>query len=160
MLTGMADTTAQELKQRIVDFAAELVATSGLDITVEVTRDTSDSITVAFTGPDSHMLAGRGGRVLDALQLVASHAYVRRGAPRMHVLFDADNYRARREKMLVDMARDLAMQVESTGQEAVLDPLPAMERRIVHQALTEFPGVQTYSEGEDPDRYIVIAPRA
>jgi spoIIIJ-associated protein len=156
----MADTPAQELKQKIVDFAAELVATSELDITVEITRDTSDSITVAFQGPDSHQLAGRGGRVLDALQLIASHAFVRRGAPRMHILFDADNYRARREKMLTDMARELAMQVESTGQEAVLDPLPAMERRIVHQALQEFPGIQTYSEGEDPDRYIVIAPRA
>lgn len=155
----MADTATAELKGKVKAFADELVAASGLDVTVAVTRDTADSITIAFEGPDAHLLAGRGGRVLDALQLVASHAYIRRGAPRLHVLFDADSYRERREKMLVDMARDLAMQVEATGQEAVLDPLPAMERRIVHQALLEFPAVQTYSEGEDPDRYIVIAPR-
>lgn len=156
----MADSPATELKQRIIEFSEGFVASSGLDVTVEVTRDVADGITIAFAGPDAHLLAGRGGRVLDALQLVANHALVRRGAPRMHILFDADDYRARRETMLVEMARDLALQVESTGQEAVLDPLPPMERRIVHQALTEFPAVQTYSEGEEPDRYIVIAPKA
>lgn len=155
----MADTATAELKGKVKTFAEELAAASGWEVTIAVTRDTADSITIAFEGPDSALLAGRGGKVLDALQLIANHAYVRRGAPRLHILFDADNYRARREKMLVEMARDLAMQVESTGQEAVLDPLPALERRIVHQALLEFPGVQTYSEGEDPDRYIVIAPR-
>ncbi len=56
------------------------------------------------------------------------------------------------------MAQELAEQVVATGNEAVLDPLSPMERRIVHQAAMEVPGVRTYSEGEEPNRYIVIAP--
>jgi len=73
-------------------------------------------------------------------------------------VFDADDYRIRREKTLKELADDLAAQVLSTGQEAVLDPLSPMERRIVHNALAEIPGVRTYSEGEEPDRFVIISP--
>lgn len=156
----MADSAATaEIKEKVVTFARGFAEASGLDVSVRVSRDVGDSLTIAFDGPDSRFLVGRAGQVLDALQSLALNAYVRRGGPRVHLLFDADNYRERREKVLIDMAHDLAAQVEESGQEAVLDPLPSMERRIVHNALSDHPGVATYSEGEEPDRYIVIAPK-
>lgn len=149
-----------DLKDRLVTFAEEFAASTGLDVSVRVAREEPESLTIAFDGPDARFLVGRGGQALDALQTITVNALLRRASSRMHVTFDADNYRERRAAMLIQMAQELATQVASTGQEAVLDPMSSMERRIVHQALLEFPGISTYSEGEDPNRCIVIAPAA
>jgi spoIIIJ-associated protein len=155
----MADVTVDTLKERIVAFAEGYAASTGLDLTVSTTRDTADAITVSIDGPDAPRVVGKGARVLDALQLVATTACIHRGDPRLNVLFDSEGYRARREQLLIETANDLAAQVEEAGQEAVLDPLSALERKIVHNALLDHPGVMTYSEGMEPNRYIVIAPR-
>lgn len=155
----MADVTVDTLKERIFAFAEGYAASTGLELTVSTTRDTPDAITVSIDGPDAARVIGRGSRVLDALQLVATTSCIHRGDPRLNVLFDSEGYRARREQLLIETAHDLAAQVEEAGQEAVLDPLPALERKIVHNALLEHPGVMTYSEGLEPNRYIVIAPR-
>jgi spoIIIJ-associated protein len=156
----MADAveTLTELKERVTGWAQGLAAATGLDLTVQVTRDEGQALTIAFDGPDSKLLSGRRGEVLEALQVLAASSCIGRGAPRLHLLFDAGGYRQRREEILTQMARELADEVISTGQEAELEPLPALERRIIHQVLVEIPGIRTYSEGEDPNRYIVIAP--
>lgn len=151
--------TNQQKKAELTAWAQGLAQASGLEVTASVRKDEPEGLTIAFDGPDARLLVGRGGQVLDALQYIASLTINARGAVgRLHVTFDADNYRARREDTLRRVAQELAEQVLATGQEAVLDPLSPMERRIVHQAVMETPGVRTYSEGEEPDRYIVIAP--
>ncbi|WP_309714147.1 R3H domain-containing nucleic acid-binding protein [Armatimonas sp.] len=149
----------EDLKAQVLEFAQGFAETTGLDVTAEVTRDEPEGVLIGFQGTDAKQLIGRGGQVLDALQLIAINSIMGQGRGRLRVTFDADGYRLRREKMLTDMANELADQVASTGQEAVLDPLPPLERRIVHQILTERTDIQTYSEGEEPNRYIVIAPR-
>lgn len=155
----MADAASiEEQKQRVRKWAEGLAAVSGLALTVRVAREEPEGILIAFEGEDAGLLIGRGGAGLDALQVLATHALGGRGGARLHVLFDADGYRARRENVLIHLAQELADQVKATGQEAVLDPLSAYERRIVHHALLEISGVRTYSEGEEPERYIVIAP--
>lgn len=154
----MADTERQELINRAVAFATGLAENSGLTVNARVVKEEADGITIAFDGTDARWLVGRGGQALDALQHIALLAVHRRGNQRFHITFDADNYRVRREQTLVNLANELAAQVVATGQEAVLDPLSPMERRIVHQTLTENSQVRTYSEGEEPERYIVIAP--
>ncbi len=155
----MAEAAAlAELKEQVTAGATGLAAATGLDITVRVTRDEGQALTIAFEGPDSKLLAGRKGEVLEALQVLATSSCIGRGAPRLHLLFDAGGYRERREEMLTQMAKELADEVLSTGQEAELEPLSALERRIIHQVLVEIPGIRTYSEGEEPNRYIVIAP--
>ena len=154
--------TADDTRERIRAFAEKVGETSGLDVSVAVVAEDRDSITIGFTGPDARYLVGRHGQALDALQHLAVSAVCRRGSSgqRLHVNFDADGYRARREETLQKLARDLADQVKATGQEAVLDPLSPLERRIVHTALVDDPGVATYSEGEEPERYIIISPKA
>jgi spoIIIJ-associated protein len=72
---------------------------------------------------------------------------------------DAEGYRSRREIALQEMARVYAQRVKESGQEAVLDALQSYERRIIHQSLMDDPDVFTYSEGEEPDRRVVISPR-
>jgi spoIIIJ-associated protein len=151
----MAD---EEQKQRALAFAQGLAEASGLDVSAAVSRDEPEGVTIAFDGPDARMLIGRSGQCLDALQYIASLIVNRRGTARIHITFDADGYRVRRENTLIRLASELAQQVIATGQEAVLDPMSALERRIVHNALAGEPGVRTYSEGEEPERYLVIAP--
>ncbi len=146
------------LKEKALAWAQGLAEASSLEVTAAITSDEPEGVTIAFTGPDSRLLVGRGGQTLDALQYIATMSVSRRGSARMRIVFDADDYRVRREKTLKELADDLAAQVLSTGQEAVLDPLSPMERRIVHNALAEIPGVRTYSEGEEPDRFVIISP--
>jgi spoIIIJ-associated protein len=76
----------------------------------------------------------------------------------VRVTLDGNDFRRRREDQLTKLAQSIADQVAKRGEEAVLDALPAFERRIVHKALSEYGGVQTYSEGEEPNRRVVIAP--
>jgi spoIIIJ-associated protein len=78
----------------------------------------------------------------------------------LRLTLDADGYRRRRQEALEDLARTLAVQVRESGEEAVLEPLNALERRIVHSVLTDDPDVCTYSEGEGLDRHVVISPRS
>jgi len=74
-------------------------------------------------------------------------------------MLDADNYRERRAETLCSIAQDYAREVKDRNQEAEMDPLPAHERRIIHSALIDDPDIRTYSEGDEPHRHIVIAPR-
>ncbi|MES2461399.1 MAG: R3H domain-containing nucleic acid-binding protein [Armatimonadota bacterium] len=158
-----AEDTTEYAKQRAKTFAEGFAAAASdlLDITAFVASEEAEGIILGFEGPDAHLLVGRAGRTLDALQYIASNVVNRRTSRgRLHVIFDADSYRARRETTLNKLAADLAAQVVSTGEEAVLDPLSPLERRIVHNALKDIPGVRTYSEGEEPERYIIISPAA
>jgi spoIIIJ-associated protein len=151
----------EELKQRALEFAeglAEAARAGGMDITAEQTRDEPEGVTISFQGADSRWLIGKAGQALDALQTMASLIVNRQAGSRLYITFDADNYRARREATLHKMATEIADQVVSGGQEAVLDPMSALERRIVHKALQDRADIRTYSEGEEPERYLVIAP--
>jgi spoIIIJ-associated protein len=146
-------------REKAIAYAQGLAESSGLELTVEVTQNDADGLTIALRGADAHLFAGRGGQVLDTLQLLALNSLGdNRGGERFHLTFDADDYRVRRTQTLQDLAREVAEEVRSSGMEAELDPMSPLERRIVHNALVEEPGIRTYSEGEEPRRYIVIAP--
>lgn len=121
--------------------------------------DEPDSIVLDVTGPDAGLLIGPRGQYLDAFQhlFLLMMRHTRDQRPRLTV--DADGYRARRTQTLIKFAHALAEQVLATGQEAVTDPLNPMERRIVHTALIDHPDVTTYSEGMEPERYVVVTAR-
>ena len=76
----------------------------------------------------------------------------------IRVTLDGNAFRKNREEQLEKLAKKIAEQVLERSAEALLDPLPAFERRIIHKVLSEYPGIQTFSEGEDPNRRVVIAP--
>ena len=119
----------------------------------------ADTVTLAVSGPDASMLVGLHGQTLDAFQYLLMLMTNKGQANRIRVTLDADSYRARRAKKLAEFANELAAEVGKTGQEAVTDTLNPMERRIIHTALADNPDVQTYSEGDEPNRYVVVTPR-
>jgi spoIIIJ-associated protein len=127
-----------------------------------VTVDESDEqLEVVCTGPDLALLIGRHGQTIDAVQYLANAIVHRHTADgeRRRVVVDAAGYRGRREATLQALAQRSAERAAATGQRVELDPMSAVERKVVHEYLKEDPEVETTSEGTEPHRYVVILPR-
>jgi spoIIIJ-associated protein len=117
-------------------------------------------VVASASGPDAGVLIGRHGQMLDALQLLANAiAHARIGEDRRRIVIDAAGYRARRTETLEALARRTAERVSATGRPTMLEPMSAVERRIVHEALKDDPEVETASEGAEPYRCVVVLPR-
>ena len=118
-----------------------------------------DTITVTGSGGDVATLIGRHGQTIDAVQyLLNVIAYRAYGEAKKDVVVDADGYRERRAQTLREDAEDAAEEALRSGEAVELDPMPAAERRVVHEHLRDRGDVRTYSEGEEPDRHLVVAP--
>ncbi|MGQ9524997.1 MAG: RNA-binding cell elongation regulator Jag/EloR [Armatimonadota bacterium] len=139
------------------DLLREILSAMGLKASVEARKE-PDRIVLDIQGPDVAILIGHHGQTLNALQYLLYVMVSRKMHGKVSLLLDAEGYRQRREQALRRLALELAKKVRETGQEAVMDAMPPAERRVIHLALVNEPGVTTYSEGEEPDRHIVISP--
>jgi spoIIIJ-associated protein len=117
-------------------------------------------VNVTLDGRDVSFLVGRRGEVINALQYLMNVMSTRKLHNGVRVVLEGNDYRKKRQDVLTKLATQIAEEVAKRGEEAVLDALPAFERRVVHKALSEFPGIVTYSEGEEPNRRVVIAPES
>ena len=109
-------------------------------------------------GRRSGLLIGRRGQTIDALQLLCYRAAFRGISDRKRVQVDAAGYRERRRELLVGQADRAATRALESGKEIELEPMSASERKVVHDHLLERAGVETFSEGEEPDRCVIVAP--
>jgi spoIIIJ-associated protein len=138
---------------------AAILQRMGLQARVELENQEDGSYRLEVFGDDMGVVIGKHGNTINALQYLVGLIAHKRVGERVRVVVDAEGYRGRREQTLRELARSFADRVKETGQEAVLDALQSYERRIVHTALADDPDVITYSEGEEPDRRVVISPR-
>jgi spoIIIJ-associated protein len=137
---------------------AQIVRTLGVDAEV-VARDEPDSIVVTCSGPDVGLLIGRHGQTIDAIQyLLNVIAYRAYGDEKKDVVVDAAGYRARRQATLETLALRVADRVRESGEREELEPMTAVERKVVHLHLKDVAGVGTTSEGTEPNRYVVVVP--
>jgi spoIIIJ-associated protein len=137
---------------------ARIVAALGVDATVEV-REEAETIIVTCSGPDVGLLIGRHGQTIDAIQyLLNAIGYRAYGPERREVTVDAAGYRARRQATLDSLADRVAERVRATGEREELEPMTAVERKVVHLRLRDVGGVATTSEGTEPNRYVVVLP--
>lgn len=109
-------------------------------------------------GGDVGLFIGRRGQTIDAVQHLAQRIVFHGGQAESRVVIDADGYRERRAKALREVALDAAEESLRAGEAVELDPMPSSERRIIHEYLRERGDVQTHSEGEEPERYLVVEP--
>jgi spoIIIJ-associated protein len=131
----------------------------GVHCSVEI-EETEDEIRVVCEGDDLGMLIGRHGQTIDAIQYLANAILFRgRYDERKPVIVDAAGYRDRRQATLDSLALRMAEQAAATGQRVELEPMTAVERKIVHEKLKDDPEVETASEGTEPNRFVVIYPR-
>ena len=141
------------------DFLQQLTKLMGLDIQVHVHTDEEGYIRVDMQGDPSGVLIGRRGETLDSLQYLTS-LYVNKGQSEYtRVTLDTENYRAKREDTLVRLANRMANRVVKSGRRVSLEPMNPYERRILHSALQGNDAVETHSEGEEPNRHVVITPK-
>jgi len=122
-------------------------------------QEDDDTVTVTCSGADVAILIGRHGQTIDAVQyLLNAISHRSYGDERKEVVVDAAGYRERRRATLESLAVRTAQQVLTNGERVELDPMTAVERKVVHLRLKEFDGVQTASEGTEPNRYVVVLP--
>jgi spoIIIJ-associated protein len=134
-----------------------VVESLGLDARVEVDED-DDGITGRVEGEDVGLLIGRRGQTIDAVQLVCYRAAFQGRQDRKRVTVDAAGYRERRRELLERQAERAAERALDSGNEIELEPMSPNERRVVHEHLKERAGIETFSEGEEPERCVIVAP--
>lgn len=135
------------------------VSASGVRATVSIT-EADGELVATLVGDDLGVLIGRHGQTIDALQYLANAISHRtQDDTRMRVVVDAAGYRARRAATLDAAARAAAEQAAATGHRVELEPMTAVERRLVHEFLKDDPEVETSSEGAEPARFVVVLPR-
>ncbi len=144
--------------EQVLDILDEILEYARLNADLKVTSISGRYVNIELDGQDVAYLVGKHGEVLNSLQYLTNVIVGKKLANGVRITLEGNNYRRRREESLTKLATQIAEQVRARGEEAVLDALPAFERRVVHKALVEFEGVATYSEGEEPNRRVVIAP--
>jgi spoIIIJ-associated protein len=135
---------------------------AGLELGAAISvRDEEDAVVATLTGPDLGRAIGRHGQTIDALQYLVNAIVLRDELPeRKPVVVDAAGYRGRRKATLDALASRTAERVRRTGREVELEPMSAVERKIVHLSLKDAAGVETRSEGTEPNRFVVVSPAA
>ena len=148
----------EEPAERVRAIVDRVLDEIDLDAEVEMT-ETDEEILASIDGPDElGILIGRRGQTLDALQLLCYRAASLGVSERKRVTLDAAGYRERRRAMLEEEAEIAAQRADQKRRAVRLEPMSASERRMVHEVLKDRSDVETYSEGDEPERRIVVAP--
>ena len=145
---------------RLRELVGRIAREIGVQCSVEV-EESEEQLRVVCDGSELGMLIGRHGQTIDAIQYLANAILFRgRYDERKPVIVDAAGYRDRRQATLDALALRMAEQASATGQRVELEPMTAIERKIVHEKLKDDPEVETASEGTEPNRFVVIYPRS
>lgn len=145
---------------KLRELLEHIVEGLGLEAEIEI-RESDESITGTVAAEDLAVFIGRHGQTIEAVQHLAQRIVLSDLAPtgpRPRVVVDAGGYRARRLEALTKAADQAAIEVEEYGRPVALDAMTASERKIVHEYLRDRGGVDTHSEGEEPDRHLVVTP--
>ena len=147
-----------ELAATVRQLLDRIVGTIGVQGRLVIEED-DETVTASFSGRDLGLLIGKHGQTIDAIQYLVN-AIVYRGTTedRKAIVVDAAGYRERRKATLDALAVRSAERVASSGQKVELEPMTAVERKVIHVRLKDYPGVATSSEGTEPNRYVVIGP--
>lgn len=145
----------EEVAETAKEFVEGLVRAMGLEATVEARVDDGRAV-VDVSGDDLGSLIGRRGQTLDALQELTRTAVQRRLRGRARVLIDVEGYRSRRRASLAEYARAMAARAKERGTEIELEPMNAYERKVVHDAVASVEGASSFSEGEEPQRKVIV----
>lgn len=143
--------------RRITEFLTGLLEHMDSPAQVQVTETEKGRYSVVLEGQKLGQLIGRRGETLDAIQQMTNYAVNSGREKRIRVHVDAENYRAKREQSLESLARKVAAKVTRYRRSVTLEPMNAYERHVIHAALQDVPGVNTYSIGSEPNRRVVVS---
>jgi spoIIIJ-associated protein len=154
------ETRAEDLDppEALEELLEEIVDGLGLEVELEV-EEQDGALIGRLTGEDVGLFIGRRGQTIDAVQHLAQRIVFPDGPAAVRVVIDANGYRERRAQTLRADADEAADEVVRLGEPVELDPLPPSERRIMHEHLRDRGDVETHSEGNEPQRFLVVSPR-
>jgi spoIIIJ-associated protein len=154
---GAVEDEELEPAEALEDLLAEIVEGLGLEVKIDI-EEADGVLSGRLTGEDVGLFIGRRGQTIEAVQHLAQRIVFPDGPSDVRVLIDANGYRERRAEALRADADEAADEALRSGRPVELDPLPPSERRIVHEYLRERGDVETHSEGDEPERYLVVSP--
>lgn len=150
----------EDVKKRAEEFLSQVFEAMGIEVHMEsVYNSTDGSLCIDFSGENMGVLIGKRGQTLDSLQYLTGLVLNKGANVYVKVKLDTENYRARRRETLENLARGIAYKVRKTKKSVVLEPMNPYERRIIHSTLQGNRNVETFSEGEEPYRHIVVKPK-
>jgi spoIIIJ-associated protein len=153
----MSEALPEPPAERVEALLEEIVDALDLEADV-VVEEREEEIAARIEGDDLGLLIGRRGQTIDAVQLVCYRVAFRGRGDRKRVSVDAAGYRERRRETVERQADRAADRALESGKEIELEPMSATERKIVHDHLAERSGLETFSEGEEPERCVIVAP--
>ncbi len=136
-------------------FLQEILATMGVQASIEVKKE-KDHTLFEIMGEDLGIIIGRRGQTLDSLQFLVNTVGNKHSDSYLRIILDAESYRFKRRQTLEQLADRLAHKAIKSGQIVKLEPMPSHERKVIHTFLQNRKNINTYSEGQEPNRYIVI----
>ena len=160
---GESRTEPSEQQELAATFIEGLLGALAMDADVEVNEVEGVSYVDVWSseeGEDLGILIGRRGHTLDSLQELMRNFVQQRSGDRCLVLLDVEDYRKRQRSRIVRQARDVAGKVKRTGRPEALEPMGSFERKLVHDTVAEIGGLESVSEGEEPQRRVVIRRQA
>ena len=147
-----------DVLEYIKELIKEITKLMGLSINMEV-KKREDNVNISIYSDNNAVLIGKDARNLNALTTIVKQAVNKEINAYYNFVLDVSEYKEKRQFFIEKAAKKTAREVAKTKVEAKLEPMNSYERRIVHNALTNFKGVYTESEGEEPNRYVVIKPK-
>lgn len=143
---------------RVKEFIKNVTEKLGMNIEQEASYNEEDKLLkIELKGEGLGLLIGRRGETLDSIQYLTNIFVNKKSDDYVKVTIDAENYRARREEALVSLAKRTASKAVKYRKNMIIEPKNPYERRIIHEALQDYPEVTTYSVGEDPNRKVIVA---
>ena len=144
-----------DIQEYAKEFLSEILKNMGLDVTFE-TRLRDEQIVVKMYSDKNNILIGRNGQTLSALQTILRQAIFNKIEAYPYIVLDVENYKDKKIMHLERLAKNIAREVVQTGKETRLENMTSYERRVVHNILSQNKKVYTISEGEEPNRHIVV----
>ena len=150
----------EKAKTDAIKFLTDVFKAMKLEASINVEFDAAENeLSIDVKAEDMGVLIGKRGQTLDSLQYIVSLAINKDSNEYVKVKLDSENYRIRRKETLENLARNIASKVKRTGRQVSLEPMNSFERRIIHSALQGDPDCETFSEGNDPYRKVVVKPK-
>ena len=150
----------EKAKADAIKFLTDVFKAMKLEASINVEFDAAENeLSIDVKAEDMGVLIGKRGQTLDSLQYIVSLAINKDSNEYVKVKLDSENYRLRRKETLENLARNIASKVKRTGRQVSLEPMNSFERRIIHSALQGDPNCETFSEGNDPYRKVVVKPK-
>ncbi len=160
VVTPKTEEEVAAIEKTAEEFLKSVFTAMNMDVKISMDYNVKeDSLNCTFDGEEMGILIGKRGQTLDSLQYLTSLVINKTQNEYVRVKLDTEDYRVRRTETLQNLARNIAFKVKRTGRAVALEPMNPYERRIIHSSLQGNRFVETYSEGEEPYRHVIVAPK-